>query len=123
MSHCLFLFLLIGQIAFAHEAVEEKPIPFFEDEVSVMSQLIETQEKRLVVERTLRDKMRLFQKQKQEFTLGNQTKSHAFVMVSNAREILTLIKQEHLSYLFPSEYLEELVFFSSIAGKAVPLKP
>lgn len=115
------LFMCFNLLAF--EAVEEKKIPFFEDEVSSITQFIEVHEKRLMVQKKLRDQMVLFQKQKTEFLLGNQTKSHAFSMVSNAREILTLVKEEHLSYLFSSEYLEELLFFSSIAGKSVPIKP
>ena len=123
----VFRFLRIGLLAsstaFAFEAVEEKKIPFFEDEVSSMTHLIQVNEKRLAIQKQLKDKMGVFQKQKEEFMLGNQTKTHAFAMVSNAREILTLIKAEHLSYLFSSEYLEELLFFSSIAGKAVPIKP
>jgi hypothetical protein len=115
--------LLVSKGVALESAIEEKRIPFFEDEVSSIKQLIEKNEKRLAIQKRLKEKMELFQKQKEAFIAGNQTKSHAFSMVSTAREILTTVKEEHLSYLLSSDYLEELLFFSSIAGKTVPIKP
>lgn len=109
--------------ATVNQLVEEKRMSFFEDEVSSLEQLIIVNEKRLLAQKTLKEKMQLFQKQKEEFLLGNQSKSHSFAMVSNARQVLVSIKEEHLSYLFATEYLEELIFFSSIAAKSVPIKP
>jgi hypothetical protein len=103
--------------------LEEKSPAFLEDEAEVLDQLIAANEKRLATQKVLRDLMVEFKQQKDEFFLGNQTKRHAFAMVSNARQILGIIKQEHLSYLFSPEYLEELVFFSSIAGKSAPVRP
>ncbi len=107
----------------AQEAIEEKKIPFFEDEISTLEQLIAVNERKLVVQKNLKEKMEIFRKQKEEFLLGNQSKTHAFAMVSTARQLLATIKEEHLSYLFATEYLEELIFFSSIAAKSVPIKP
>lgn len=108
---------------FPHVALEETASLLVEDEVDALEKLIEINEKRLRVQRTLKEKMRLFQQQKEEFILGNQSKKHAFIMVSNARDILSELKKEHLAYLFSKEYLEELVFFSSIAGKSTPVRP
>ena len=107
----------------ASEVVEEKSAPLFENEISSLAQLISVNEKRLVVQKEIKTKMERFKKQKEEFLLGNQSKSHTFSMVSNAREILVSVKEEHLSYLFATDYLEELLFFSSIAAKSVPIKP
>ncbi len=105
------------------EIVEEKSAPFFESEISSLEQLIVVNERRLSSQKELKGKMEHFRKQKEEFVLGNQSKSHTFSMVSNAKEILVTIKAEHLSYLFATEYLEELIFFSSVAAKSVPIKP
>ena len=116
---CLFAVVQLT----ANQVVEEKKIPFFEDEISSLQQLILVNEKRLVAQKNLKEKMQLLQKQKEEFLLGNQSKSHTFSMVSNARQILISVKEEHLSYLFDTEYLEELIFFSSLATKSVPMKP
>lgn len=115
--------LQAGLLGTVNVPVDEKPARFFEDEVSSLEQLIATNERKLAAQRILREKMVVFQKQKQEFLEGNQSKSHAFAMVTNARALLGMIKEEHLSYLFPSEYLEELIFFSSVAAKSAPLKP
>lgn len=101
---------------------ETRPI-LGEDEVKSLAKLIEVNEVRLEVQKHLKEKMVLFKKQKEEFIEGNDSKKHAFAMVSNAREILGEIKKENLAYLFSSEYLEELVFFSSIAGKSSPIRP
>ena len=94
-----------------------------EDEVKTLEKLIEVNEHRLEVQKVLKEKMVLFKKQKEEFIAGNESQKHAFAMVSNAREILGDVKKENLAYLFSSEYLEELVFFSSIAGKSSPIRP
>ncbi|MES2199985.1 MAG: hypothetical protein V4489_07440 [Chlamydiota bacterium] len=101
---------------------ETRPL-LVENEVKSLEKLIEVNECRLLVQKDLKDKMVFFQKQKDEFILGNESQKHAFSMVSNARDILGEIKKENLAYLFSSEYLEELVFFSSIAGKSSPVRP
>ena len=120
---CLFCcFVAVVQLP-ASQVVEEKSAPFFEDEIASLHQLIAVNEKRLLAQKELKEKMLHFQKQKKEFLLGNQSKSHTFSMVSNARQILVSVKEEHLSYLFATDYLEELIFFSSIAAKSVPIKP
>ena len=103
--------------------LEEKNVVLFEDEIQALGKLIEINEKRLLVQKELREKMHVFQTQKEAFILGNQSKSHSFSMVSTARQILGLVKQEHLAYLFTADYLEELLFFSSIAGKSLPVRP
>jgi hypothetical protein len=123
------LSVLLPLIAFGAEEVpamvsleETRPL-LIENEVNSLERLIEVNEARLVVQKDLKGKMISFQKQKDEFIAGNESQSHAFSMVSNARTILGGIKKENLAYLFSSEYLEELVFFSSIAGKSTPVRP
>jgi hypothetical protein len=122
----LFLFVVVFSSVAAtvpELSLEKMEGLLIEDEVTVLQKLIEVNEKRLFLQKKLKEKMELFQRQKEEFILGNQSKKHAFLMVSNAREILSEVKKEHLSYLFSSDYLEELVFFSSIAGKSTPVRP
>ena len=124
---CSFIFL-VPFMAFSGEAptmvaLEENRPLLGEDEVKSLAKLIEVNEVRLEVQKHLKEKMVLFKKQKEEFIAGSDSQKHAFAMVSNAREILGEIKKENLAYLFSSEYLEELVFFSSIAGKSSPIRP
>ena len=132
MHYVLFLLVLGSSFLHAESDVELKiPSlcidddynPLAEDEIKILDKLISVEEIRLVKQKHIREMMRLFQKQKEEFIAGNQSQKHAFAMVSNARNILTEIKEDHLSYLFPVEYLEELVFFSSIAAKSAPVRP
>ena len=104
-------------------SIEENINPLHKDELQILEKLIEVNEIRIFAQKNLKEQMKLFQKQKAEFAEGNQSQKHAFIMVSTARDILGRIKKEHLAYLFPSDYLEELVFFSSIAGKSSPARP
>ncbi len=116
-------FMTYGEEVPVMVSLEETRPLLIEDEVKSLAKLIEVNESRLEVQKKLKEKMVSFQKQKEEFIAGNDSQKHAFAMVSNAREILGEIKKENLAYLFSSEYLEELVFFSSIAGKSSPIRP
>ncbi len=87
------------------------------DEITAISHLMESTAHQLEVQKQMRQLMVDFQKQKEEFIRGNQTKAHAAEMVRTARQIYETIIAHHLQYLFSKEYLDELLFFSSIAGK------
>ena len=65
----------------------------------------------------MRQLMLDFRRQKEEFAQGNETKAHVAQMVRTARQIYESIAVHHLQHLFSQEYLDELLFFSSIAGK------
>lgn len=131
MNSSLALALMLSVMPGSEESIQTPPIialeetrPLLvEDEVKVLEKLIEVNEGRLRAQKDLKEKMSTFQKQKNRFIEGDQSKKHAFAMVTNAREILGIVKKENLNYLFPSEYLEELVFFSSIAAKSAPVRP
>lgn len=88
-----------------------------EDEIAAMGHLLENTSHLLEVQKQIRQLMLDFRNQKEEFAQGNQTKAHAAQMVRTARQIYESITAHHLQYLFSQEYLEELLFFSSIAGK------
>lgn len=96
---------------------EPKKGIYAEDETTVMGHLMENTAQQLEVQKQMHQLMLDFRIQKDEFARGNQTKSHAARMVRTARQIYEGITAHHLQYLFSQEYLEELLFFSSIAGK------
>lgn len=88
-----------------------------EDEVIILDRLIEATSRQLHLQKTLKDAMIEFQEQRKAFELGDQSKRRAGLMVRFAREILEAICEQHIQYMFPQDYLEELQVFSSIAGK------
>ncbi len=93
------------------------------DELKIVDQLIETTKRQLETQKHLKDLMIQFRDQKESFVQGNQTKEHAGKMVRTARQIYEIITANHLEFLFPKDYLDELTFFSSIAGKSGISKP
>ena len=93
------------------------------DEITAIDSLIESTAQQLEFQKQLRLLMVEFIKQKEEFAQGNQTKAHASSMVRTARQIYEGISTFHLQNLFPQDYLDELVFFSSIAGKNTVTRP
>lgn len=108
----IFLFLLaLHTLAFANENETQ------------IKQLIENTAKQLEAQKKLQQLMLEFNAQKEDFILGNQTKPHAARMVKSAKTILDTITTEKLKYLFTTDYLEELAFFSSIAEKKTPSPP
>ena len=44
-------------------------------------------------------------------------------MVRTARQIYELITANRIEYLFAKDYIDELTFFSSVAGKSGVSKP
>ena len=90
------------------------------DEVKAIDCLIEATVDRLSSEKKLRELMVQFKVQREQFLAGEQTKAHTALMVRTARQILKVVKERQLSYLFSLEYLEELVVFSSVASTPRP---
>jgi hypothetical protein len=100
-------------------------IPSFpsQDEEEAIDILISLAEKRLEIQKELKELARQFKEEKDLFIKGEQSKSHASRMVGTARKILEIVADQNISYLFSSDYLDELAFFSSIAGKNAPVRP
>jgi hypothetical protein len=94
-----------------------------EDEIEVISHLIEATGQRLTDEKLLKDLMVEFKGQRERFLKGEQSKAHTALMVKTARNILDMITQQHLNHLFSTDYLEELTVFSSVATKRSLAKP
>ena len=85
-----------------------------ESQIQAITDLIYSQQKRLELQKLLKQKMVTLETQKNLFIQGNKSQKHAQALVANAKEILNLIEQEHLSYLFSAEYIQELTFFCSL---------
>lgn len=104
-------------------SLEEPPLSTAEDEIARIDHLIAVTEEKIIEQKALRELMKRLHEQEEQFFKGDQSKVHAKKMVDSASQILEIIKGSHLEHLFSSEYLEELAFFSSIAGKASPARP
>jgi predicted nucleic-acid-binding protein len=94
-----------------------------EDELQVIEQLIRATTQQLEAQKQIKELMLQFGRQKEDFIQGNQTKSHAGRMVRTARQINEMLAANHLEHLFAKDYLDELTFFSSIAGKTAVRRP
>lgn len=94
-----------------------------EDEVVVVERLIQSTEEQLRLQEHLKELMISFQKRKESFIQGDQTKKNASLMVRTAREILEIITNQHWQFHFSKIYLDELTIFSSIAGKTEIKRP
>lgn len=105
-----------ASIALAKTSVDE-------DEIKIVEQLIATTEQRLKVQKQLRELMVTYQTEKEVFAQGNQTKPQVARLVRLGRSIYELIESNHFEHLFAKDYLDELQFFSSIAGKKTVTRP
>ncbi|MEN9343720.1 MAG: hypothetical protein RLZZ453_507 [Chlamydiota bacterium] len=94
-----------------------------EDEIKIVDKLIAVTEEQLKHQRHLKDLMVQFQQKKEEFIQGNQTKIHTARLVRLGREIYEYIEEHHFEHLFAKDYLDELQFFSSLAGKKAVTRP
>ena len=103
--------------------IEEKIFDIKDDELSAITQFIVIQQKRLERQRDLKNQILEFRVQKVAFMNGNKTVKHASLMVSTAKEILNSINEMKIAYLFSADYIEELIFFSSVAEKSRPIRP
>jgi hypothetical protein len=102
----------------------ETTLPLSEDdEMKIIDQLISATSRQLDMQKQMKELMLQFKRQREDFIQGNQTKSHAGKMVRTARQIYEMITSNHLEHLFAKDYLDELTFFSSIAGKTAVTRP
>ncbi len=94
-----------------------------DEEFKVIDQMINATSKQLETQKQMKELMLQLKLQREEFIQGNQTRSHTGKMVRTARQIYELISSNHLEHLFAKDYLDELTFFSSIAGKSAVTRP
>jgi hypothetical protein len=93
------------------------------EEVKALDCLIALTERHLETQRTLKQLMLDLVAQKEAFVSSEPSKQQAARLVSTARRILLIINEERYEHLFSSEYLQELAWFASIAGKSAPARP
>ncbi len=94
-----------------------------DEEFKVVDQMINATSKQLETQKQMKELMLQLKLQREEFIQGNQTRSHTAKMVRTARQICELISSNHLEHLFAKDYMDELTFFSSIAGKSAVTRP
>lgn len=124
LSYGCFCFAENPTLLIPQSSLIETQLPLgAEDEVKMIEQLIAATTKQLESQKQLKELMLQFQKQREEFIQGNQTKSHAGRMVRTARQIYEMITLNHIEHLFAKDYLDELSFFASIAGKSSMKRP
>lgn len=87
------------------------------DEITAIDKLLASTQKQLRTQTHLRELMVELLRNRQAFAQGDHSKQRANLLLQEAREVLAIISEEHLQYVFPIDYLDELNFFSSIAGK------
>ena len=102
----------------------EASLPLSEqDELKIIDQLIIATNAQLQAQKQLKELMLQFKKQRETFIQGDQSKAQAGRLVRTARQIYEMIAANHLEHLFAKDYLDELTFFASIAGKTAVSRP
>lgn len=110
--------LLGGSVRIPQSSLLEPKHKWLErDEVAMMRQLIGNTTQQLEMQQQLLQWMHDFREQKEAFSDGDESKAHVRTMIRTARRIFDCLSDHHLQHLFSQEYLDELCFFSSIAGK------
>jgi hypothetical protein len=105
-------------------SLQEVSTPFAHgDELKALDQLTQATTRQLQMEQQLKNLMLQFRDEQERFAQGEQSKAHAGQMVRTARQIYEILTENHIEHFFPKDYLEELTFFSSIAGKSKISKP
>ena len=100
-----------------------EPLADMQDELKIVDQLIIATTEQLDTQKQLKELMLQFKKQRENFVQGDQSKAHAGRMVRTARQVYEMIAANHLEHLFAKDYLDELTFFASIAGKSGVNRP
>ncbi len=94
-----------------------------DDEIKIVEELIVATTAQLEAEKQLKELMLQFKMYREDFVQGDQSRSKAGRLVRTARQIYEMIAANHLEHLFAKDYLDELTFFSSIAGKTAVTRP
>lgn len=116
----LFFFSLPLVLSLHAAPLQEDPLLLpRENEMGALEHLIQSTERKLETQKQLKALMQTLRAQEDRFFQGDQSKQHAGKLVHSARQVLEIIKENHLEHLFTSAYLQELALFSSIAGKSV----
>lgn len=86
-------------------------------EMQSIDALIAQTQKNLYEQMKLKELLKDYYRYREEFTQGLQSKHQAAALVSIASDILKILQSEHLQHLCTPTFVDEITFFSSIAGK------
>ena len=89
----------------------------FVDEIETMDQAITASEKRLAMQRKIKNYLLELRRLEENVMKMEDPKLQASHMVILAEQILREIQEEHMESLFSPAYIEELRFYSSFARK------
>lgn len=96
---------------------------FFGDEIDAIDRAIIASEKRLEVQKSIKNSMTELRQLEESVMKVDNPKEQAAQMVKKAETILAVIQKEHLEPFFSPSYLEELRFYSSFAHKTQLAQP
>lgn len=94
-----------------------------EYQLKVLDQIIETTQKSLEGQHSLKNLIIEYQTLQQQYLKNDQDREMLFRMVKTAHHVLEGIKENHLLHLFHGDFLSELTLFSQIAAKKGIPKP
>ena len=89
-----------------------------EEAVDIVKHLIDTSEKSLDDQRRLLTHLEEFYRARDLFVTDSNNSKAGAALVRSAMRINKELNEEHLSHLFPSEFLEEVRFFNQVGDKA-----
>ncbi len=118
MKFILSVFLVLMSIGGAAEGISHPAV--LQDigrEMQSIDALIAQTQKNLYEQMKLKELLKDYYRYREEFTQGLQTKHQAAALVSIASDILKILQSEHLQHLCTPSFVDEITFFSSIAGK------
>lgn len=117
------LFAFLGDAQDSEHLKEMPSISFDMDQIKVIDSLITLEEKKLTSQKKLKELMLFLKAQEDLFLQAPSDKKQAYTLVSTARSALEIITELHIEHLFSESFLQDLQFYSSIAGKLKPSRP
>lgn len=88
--------------------------PLFADEVEVLSELIDTTRQNLDGQIQAMELLRSFKRARGAFITDADNAQKGSVMVRFGVELLSEIEKQHITHLFPKDFVNELQFFNEM---------
>lgn len=131
MYRYFFIFLFLSQNAFSllgdaedSEHLKAEKIAFYEtDQLKIIDSLIHLEEVKLEKHKELKTLILSLKEKEDAFLLDPDNKKKAYNLVSTARQALEIIAEMKIEHLFSPDFLKDLTFYASIAGKSKPSRP
>lgn len=87
------------------------------DEITILLELIETSKKNLEEQKKLLKLIVDFKKAREAFITEPTSVKLAALLVKSAAEVSNEIEKSQLSYLFPTDFMTEIRFFTQVGEK------